>query len=280
MSQTFFNSSSNEFHSIVDLRRNHHICLFSIVFLFIVLIVITISSWMLVSWIKESSRMLISTVMITGICNFTHYDDIRHAILLLDSTSNFITQDIHMIQQEIKRLPWIKQVNVRKQWPNILKIQLVEYVPIAYWNDLFLIDAKSKKFHIPVGRMIQQKIPLLYGPKGTENQVIAQYFLISKELDKHHLKLKIVSMNTRNAWQVCLENDIFLKLGRTNPVDRLASFEKIYPILQQKAKETDQRIMYIDLRYNAGAAVAMVPALITQHTSQTLLSNRSRHRLQ
>ena len=45
-----------------------------------------------------------------------------------------MTQDVNIIQQQIERMPWIRQVTVRKQWPDELKIHLVEYVPFTRWE--------------------------------------------------------------------------------------------------------------------------------------------------
>ena len=79
-----------------------------------------------------------------------------------------MTQDVDVIQQQIERLPWIKQASVRKQWPDELKIHLVEYVPVARWNDLHMVDAEGKAFSVPAERAGKQKLPLLYGPEGSE----------------------------------------------------------------------------------------------------------------
>ncbi len=58
-----------------------------------------------------------------------------------------MTRDVNIIQTQIEqRLPWIKQVSVRKQWPDELKIHLVEYVPIARWNDQHMVDAEGNTF--------------------------------------------------------------------------------------------------------------------------------------
>ncbi|STM08208.1 cell division protein FtsQ [Escherichia coli] len=44
------------------------------------------------------------------------------SILALGEPGTFMTQDVNIIQTQIEqRLPWIKQVSVRKQWPDELK---------------------------------------------------------------------------------------------------------------------------------------------------------------
>lgn len=217
---------------------------------------------------KDASRMPLSKLVVTGERHFTKNDDIRQAILSLGAPGTFMTQNVDVIQQQIERLPWIKQASVRKQWPNELKIHLVEYVPVARWNDLRLVDAEGKPFSVPAERTIQQKMPLLYGPEGSENDVLEGYRSMSQELAKNNFKLKMVSMSARHSWQLGLEDDIRLELGRDDPSGRLARFEELYPALQQQAQATNQRISYVDLRYDTGAAVGWAPAPIDTQTQQ------------
>lgn len=74
-----------------------------------------------------------------------------------------MTQDVNIIQSQIERLPWIKQASVRKQWPDELKIHLVEYVPIARWNDQHMVDVDGNSFSVPSDRVNKQNLPMLYG---------------------------------------------------------------------------------------------------------------------
>ena len=90
---------------------------------------------MVLKWMDDASRLPLSKLVVTGQTRYTTHDDIRQAILSLGPPGTFMSQNVDVIQQQIERLPWIKQVSVRKQWPDELKIHLVEYVPVARWND-------------------------------------------------------------------------------------------------------------------------------------------------
>ncbi|UDG81392.1 Cell division protein FtsQ [Candidatus Profftia lariciata] len=239
------------------LHRSNIIRLFGIIIMLIILSLIITSSCILINWMKHSNYTLLSKIVITGKHQFTSNNDIRQKILSLDIPYTFVTHNIRIIQKKIKCLPWIKHVSVRKQWPNIINIYLIEYIPIAHWNDFFLMDAEGNIFSVPIERTLRQKMPLLYGPKGSEHDVLAWYYKMNQELTKNNFKLKIISMNSRHSWQLYLENDIRLKLGRDNLLDRLIRFEEMYPELQQQAYKTNQHINYIDLRYNIGSAVSM-----------------------
>ncbi len=60
----------------------------------------------------------------------------------------------------------------QKQWPDELKIHLVEFVPMARWNDQHMVDAQGNSFSVPAARTSQQVLPMLYGPEGSESEVL------------------------------------------------------------------------------------------------------------
>ncbi|PRM00854.1 Cell division protein FtsQ [Haemophilus influenzae] len=66
---------------------------------------------------------------------------------------------------------------------------------------------------------------------------------------------KGINIDDRGAWQVQLDNDIVLKLGRGDWKSKLERFVTIYP---QIDVPENKKIDYIDLRYTTGAAVGMV----------------------
>lgn len=236
--------------------------LVGIVFMLMVVCTIVWGGWMVLEWMKDASRLPLSRLVVTGERQYTTNDDIRQAILSLGEPGTFMTQDVNIIQQQIERLPWIKQASVRKQWPDELKIHLVEYVPAARWNDLLMVDAQGNSFSVPAERVGNRKMPLLYGPEGSENEVLDGYRAMSQVLAGGKLTLKMVAMSARHSWQLGLEDDIRLELGRDERARRLARFLELYPLLQRQAQNEGKRVGYVDLRYDTGAAIGWAPAFI------------------
>ncbi|MGP1931521.1 MAG: FtsQ-type POTRA domain-containing protein, partial [Arsenophonus sp. ET-DL12-MAG3] len=114
--------------------RSNSSYLTSIIFCLIVLSIIISSIWMLLNRINDINRLSILKVVIIGKRYYTCDDDIKKAILILGMPNRFMSIDISAIQNQIKIIPWIKKVIVRKEWPDKLKIHLVEYKPYAKWN--------------------------------------------------------------------------------------------------------------------------------------------------
>jgi len=248
-------------------RRSNGSQLAGVIFLLMVLGTILWSVWAVIGWMQDANRLPLSQLVVTGERHYTTNDDIRQAILALGSPGTFMTQDVNVIQQQIERLPWIKQVSVRKQWPNELKIHLVEYVPVAHWNDLHMVDADGKSFSIPAERVVKQKMPLLYGPEGSEQDVLQGFQMMSQTLSAAKFSLKAVAMSARHSWQVTLDSDIRLELGRDDRMGRLQRFIELYPKFQQQADTDKKRISYVDLRYDTGASVGWAPEFIDQQNS-------------
>lgn len=262
MSQAALNVRNREAQEKARTGRSNGSRLAGIVFLMMVLGVMLAGGFVVVKWMNDASRLPLSKLVVTGQTHYTTDDDIRQAILSLGEPGTFMSQDVDVIQQQIERLPWIQQVSVRKQWPDELKIHLVEYVPVARWNDLHMVDADGKSFTVPANHIGKQEMPMLYGPEGNEKEVLAGYHQMSDLLAASKFKLKVASMTARRSWQLVLSDDVRLELGRNEDMKRLKRFIQLYPTLQQQAQAENKRISYVDLRYDSGAAVGWAPAEI------------------
>ncbi len=95
---------------------------------------------------------------------------------------------------------------------------------------------------------------MLYGPEGSANEVLQGYREMGQMLAKDRFTLKEAAMTARRSWQLTLNNDIKLNLGRGDTMKRLARFVELYPVLQQQAQTDGKRISYVYLRYDSGAA--------------------------
>ncbi|MDF7671226.1 FtsQ-type POTRA domain-containing protein [Orbaceae bacterium ESL0721] len=240
-------------------------------FIFFIL-VIYVTIWVVQSvkdWMDDPERVLLSQLTLSGDLTFTTEEDIRKTILGLGLPNTYIEQDVDSIQEEILRLPWIKQASIRKQWPDRLLVHIVEYKPLFYWNDLFLLDRDGEMFSLPLDRISNLQLPQLYGPEGKQKIVLNEYHRlenISNQLANNQLKLSIKAAvaNERNAWQLfvkqCVSNfcsdnqEMKLLLGSEEIEQRLLRFIKLFPEIQARIPK-NEKIVVADLRYENGIAV-------------------------
>jgi len=252
--------------------------LIGFVFLSLVITAIIWVTFSIMYWLNDQERGVLSKLVITGHCRFTTDNHIQQAIMYLGLPNTFIDQDVDVIQQEILRLPWIKQASIRKKWPDKLIVRIVEYVPIAYWNGAYLLDRNGDLFNIG-DKEEAMPLPKLYGPENTEKSVLVMYKHISNILKKNfinniasdYLQVIAMSVNERYSWTIEVascqkevinkeiefcDSDQNMKviLGRKQLEERLKRVMLLYPIIK-KQTGTNEKITIIDLRYNNGASV-------------------------
>lgn len=229
---------------------------FGLLFFIAVLVVIGICGWAITRWMDDSDHLPLSLLVISGHRQLTRDNDIREVIMSLGEPKTFITQDVDEIQKHIMaNLPWIRQVSVRKQWPDILKIHVTEFEPYAFYNSSELLDKDGHIFQAPVSRIQDKSYPHLFSGKGSEKILLKGFDEMKPFLAKHGFEIKSVVLNDRYAWQILLTNGIRLELGRRDRMLRLGRFVTIYSTLLQQSNE-QPNINYIDLRYGTGAAVS------------------------
>lgn len=207
------------------------------------------------SWLEKLDDKPISSFALLGTPSYTTNADIREMILKMGELKGFFGQDVNMIREQIQSMPWIKGAVVRKIWPNRLSIVVSEYQPIAYWNGDQFLSSDGVVFKLPADKLKNTTMPRLFGPDYKSSEVLEAWYKIYKELESRKLSLKSVSIDERGAWEITLDNDIRLKLGRGEWKTKIDNFVTIYPQIEIPE---NKRIDYVDLRYKVGASVGFI----------------------
>jgi cell division protein FtsQ len=210
-----------------------------------------------VSVVKFSQKMKaeqyvpITSIIIEGEMPYTTKKEVYKALEYV-KLSNFFTVDVNQVRQQIAKLPWVYSVAVRKQWPEQLKLYIVDQKPVALWNGDFVLNQEGKAFQADTNR-IQHPLPKFFGPEGSEAVVLENYQHISQLLAFGKLAISELILSERYAWQVTLTNGVLINLGQEKRFVRIQRFLDIYSKIQQAKPQ--QQIDYIDLRYDVGVAV-------------------------
>lgn len=206
-------------------------------------------------WLVRFDSKPINAYALIGKTEFTDYADVKDILLKLGDLKGFWGQDVKVVQEQLETLPWVKGAVVRKVWPNRLSIWLTEYSPVAIWNKTEFVTKDGTVFQLPMDRLKNKTLPYLGGPDYQSSKVLEAWNQIYSDFKAKNLNVKGVTIDERGAWQVTLDNDIVLKLGRGEWQLKLERFVTIYPQIEVSE---NKRIDYVDLRYNSGAAVGMV----------------------
>lgn len=165
---------------------------------------------------------------------------------------NFFTADITHLRLALEKLPWVRHINIHRDFPNRIVIELEEYHALAHWNHHEFINQQGEVFIAPDLKL--QDLPDFIAPEGTEKQVVLGYLRFSQQLEALPLSIKQLTLSPRHAWQLRLNNDMVLELGRSDMTQRLAMFVTVYPYRLSAQGNT---VKQVDLRYRNGFAVQL-----------------------
>lgn len=218
------------------------------------LFVIGFIAWLFsaaMNWMTDANRLPLSQLVIQGELDYLSADDVRQGILQLDQLGSFMTQDVDQIQLALEALPWVARASVRKQWPDSIKVFLVEHQPAAIWNQQYLVNTEGAVFRAPAEQVTDLSLAELAGPDGSSQEVLTALHEMQPRLQLAGFEIATLALNERRAWRIWLTNGVRLELGREARMERLERFIGLYPELEQQGKA----IEYVDLRYDIGAAV-------------------------
>ncbi|NOI66136.1 cell division protein FtsQ/DivIB [Vibrio sp. 99-8-1] len=207
-----------------------------------------------VSWMLDEQRLPLSKVVIQGELAYTSDQDVQRALGKVEHIGTFMSQDVDELQQALIQLPWVFQASIRKQWPDIIKVYLVEHKASAIWNGTTLLNDTGDIFNGDVAQLTEEKVKL-YGPEKSSKDVLATWRASNPLFAPLGLSIDSLVLNDRRAWQIILDNGIRLELGKESLTERIERFISLYYRLGSKT----EKISYIDLRYDTGAAVGWFP---------------------
>jgi cell division protein FtsQ len=167
---------------------------------------------------------------------------------------NFFTLDLARARAGFEKLPWVRNVSVRRQWPDRLDVALEEHVPLGRWGSAALVNTYGELF----AAAYDGKLPLFVGPPGSAKEIAIQYGYFEKSLGTLGMVPAQVQVSARRAWQLKLASGITLELGRENIEARLDRFVSFYA---RTVGSLQRRVSYVDLRYPNGFAVG-IPELV------------------
>ncbi len=227
-----------------------------LVFFLLVLFSLISISWWLTQHVIGQETAPVSSVVISGEMPYSKRSDIISAIDNID-LGNFFQVDVNDVQKQVLALPWVYSVAVRKQWPNELKIYVVDQTPVASWNGDFLLNQFGLAFQADTSRLTHS-LPKFFGPEGSELVALENFGNLNTLLDYKNLSIDELILTERFSWQLTLNDGVTLNLGREERVERIQRFMDVYSLIKAEIKaekEQNQAVDYIDLRYDTGLAV-------------------------
>ena len=201
-------------------------------------------------YLQQDDTLPIMHVTVEG--EFIHVDKaVLVAAVSPYARGSFLSIDVAGIRIAGEKLPWVKQIQVRRVWPDSLHLIVEEQVAVARWGDKALVNLKGEIFFSPKA-IFPKDMAVLQGPKNSHEVVTKRYQKMTDVLDNNNLTIKNLSMDERRAWSITLSNGMKVILGRADSEQRFKRFVKVY---QSGLNQFESQIAEMDMRYTNGLSV-------------------------
>lgn len=178
------------------------------------------------------------------------------AVVRSELSGTFFTMNLDRAREALAKVPWVRSVALRRQWPRRLEIEIDEHEPFARFNDNALVDANGQVFVASY----PGELPQFHGPDGQAALMATRYREWKAALAPLRLRLTGLDLSARGGWQIHAEDDevpITLELGRDDVDARLARFVAVYGRTIGVLAHGGTHIDRVDLRYRNGFAARM-----------------------
>lgn len=203
---------------------------------------------------KVTESMPIRYVRTEGVFQYLSKDELKEVLTPLVMTS-ILDADVQRIQAAVMQLPWVKQAEVERVWPDSIDIKVQERRAYVRWGDNALLTENGEVF-MPKDLTQFQSLVRLEGPKEQEAKTLEIMRGVRTALADQALELAEFKINDRAAWTIRLTNGLEIFLGRTEQLKKLQRFLGTLTVLGQ---EKLSAMLVADLRYPNGYAATWKP---------------------
>ena len=178
-------------------------------------------------------------------------------------TGNFFTVDLKGAKAAFEQVPWVREAQVRRDYPNSLRVILREHVAEAFWgpdSGTGLVNSFGEVFEANLGELDRDGLPRLQGPEDSAPQMLQMYRLLVPALGPLDVEIDGLTLNARGSWQLRLANDAQIELGGGSVeavLQRVQRFVRTLPQITTQYKRKADAIESADLRYEDGYALRL-----------------------
>ncbi len=180
---------------------------------------------------------------------------------------NFFTVNLNAARAAFETAPWVRRAQVRREFPNRLRVQLQEHQAVAYWLTAGKPDAQERLvnelgevFEANMGDVEDQDLPQLSGPDAQSGEVLSMYRVLAPLFSPLDLALTQLALTARGSWQAELDNGAVLELGRGNAnevVPRVRRFVQTATQISSRYGRSASALQSADLRHTDGYAIRL-----------------------
>lgn len=164
---------------------------------------------------------------------------------------SFFAVNIRHIQTQIRQQPWIKNVSVKRVWPDSLFVSISKKQAVARWDDQHLLSKQAVIFKADVEKFKQ--LPRIHGYEGQTEELLDRYKQLKRSFLDQGIHIAELLEDSKGALTLMVNNQLKINLGSE---DNNLKIKRLLAVYAKQIKPRLKQIKYIDFRYNNGFSIA------------------------
>jgi cell division protein FtsQ len=162
--------------------------------------------------------------------------------------------DLQELQSQVKKIDWVRKVEIRKVWPDKLIFTIDEFTPVALFGE-HVLTSEGTLIEISEIEKFAHLAQIVLSKEREEKrikhgEIWQEYKVIKRELANINLELSRLEVDHVDNWELSFSNSLILNLGRKNRTQRVKRFLDVFAKI-----ENNKQLKKVDLRYHNGLAV-------------------------
>lgn len=211
-------------------------------------------------WLARAPWFAIRAIQLEGDLQRSNLSTIR-ANATPRLAGNFVSLDLASARAAFEAVPWVRQAQVRRVWPDRLAVHLVEHQPAAWWQgddgSERLVNSQGEIFEANAGDVDEQSLPTLTGPDGSSAQMLALYRRLQPLFDAAGMRLVLLKLSGRGSWRAEFDDGAVVDIGRGSDDELLARCARFLRTVGQVSARYAGAIEQADLRHTQGYALRL-----------------------
>lgn len=212
-------------------------------------------AYAVLTWFVRQPLFGLREVQVTGALERASAAHLE-AVIRGELTGTFFTLELGRARTALARVPWVREVAVRRQWPSRLEVTIAEHEPLARWHESALVNQQGDVF----AAAYDGELPQFVGPEGRSREMAERLGMWNALLAPRRLVVRTLALSPRGGWQLVAQGErgpLAIELGRDDADARLARFVAAYPRTLGALAGAGTRIDAVDLRYRNGFAARL-----------------------
>lgn len=187
---------------------------------------------------------------------------------------NFFTLDLRQTRDAFAHVPWVRSAVVHREFPNRLRVRLLEQQPMALWGEegaSTMLNQQGQVFEGNVGEIEAEGMPRLKGPDSQSQEVLAMYRMLRPVLQAVDMDIDVLELSARGSWKLKTEQGAVIELGRGQPQALAALLQEFLRTVGQVSSRygrTLKSLQGADLRHKDGYALRLLGVTTTEGDSR------------